>query len=148
MTGNLAHLLARQLEGPPRTLYRQHMARGWCGFGARAVAAEAGRWQAAFRRAGLATGERVALAARNGVTWVAIDQAALGMGLVVVPLYVEDNAESIAWCIAHAGARLAIVESARLAAALAVLPEPPAPRSGGSTCACPRRGSCWCAAAT
>jgi long-chain acyl-CoA synthetase len=125
MTGNLADLLVRHLDGPGRILYHQHTAEGWRALDARAVAADAARWQAAFRREGLAAGDRVALAARNGVTWVAIDQAALGLGLVVVPLYVDDNAESIAWCIAHTGARLAIVEGARLAAALASLPRPP-----------------------
>ncbi len=127
MTGNLAHLLARHLDGPGRTLYHQHTADGWRALDAQAVATDAARWQAAFRREGLAAGDRVALAARNGATWVAIDQAALGLGLVVVPLYVDDNAESIAWCIAHTGARLAIVEGARLAAALASLLRPPAP---------------------
>jgi long-chain acyl-CoA synthetase len=125
MTGNLADLLVRHLDGPGRILYHQHTAEGWRALDARAVAADAARWQAAFRREGLAAGDRVALAARNGVTWVAIDQAALGLGLVVVPLYVDDNAESIAWCIAHTGARLAIVEGTRLAAALASLPRPP-----------------------
>ena len=53
-----------------------------------------GRWQAAFRREGLEPGERIALCARNGVNWVAIDQAALGLGLVVVPLYVDDNPDT------------------------------------------------------
>ena len=128
MTGNLADLLVRHLDGPGRILYHQHTSDGWRTLDARAVAAGAARWQAAFRREGLAAGDRVALAVRNGVTWVAIDQAALGLGLVVVPLYVDDNAESIAWCIAHTGARLAIVEGARLAAALASLPRPPAPQ--------------------
>ena len=126
MTGNLADLLVRHLDGPGRILYHQHTSDGWRALDAQAVAADAARWQAAFRREGLAAGDRVALAARNGVTWVAIDQAALGLGLVVVPLYVDDNAKSIAWCIAHTGARLAIVEGARLAAALASLPRPPA----------------------
>jgi long-chain acyl-CoA synthetase len=125
MTRNLAHLLSRHLEGPARTLYRHHSGEGWRAFDARGVAAEAARWQAAFRRQGLAVGDRVALAARNGVTWVAIDQAALGLGLVLVPLFVDDNPESIAWCIGQAGARLAIVETGRIAGALAALPGPP-----------------------
>ena len=70
------------------------------------VAQRIERWQAAFRREGFAPGERIALCARNGVNWVAIDQAALGLGLVVVPLYVDDNPESVAWCVDHAKARL------------------------------------------
>jgi long-chain acyl-CoA synthetase len=50
------------------------------------------------------------------VTWVAIDLAALGLGLVVVPLYVDDNVESMAWCAGHAEARLLIVDNSRIAA--------------------------------
>src|SRR4029453_10839151 len=86
-----------------------------------------GRGQAAFRRAGLVAGERVALAARNGPTWVAIDIAALGLGLVVVPLYVDDNPENVAWGIANAEARLVLVDSARLARGLAPRMSDPAP---------------------
>jgi long-chain acyl-CoA synthetase len=83
------------------------------------IAALARRWQAAFRRDGLVAGDRVAICARNGVNWVAVDLAALGMGLVVVPLYVDDNAENIEWCVGTAEARLLVVENSRLAAALA-----------------------------
>ena len=63
------------------------------------VARAAARWQAAFRREGFVAGDRIALCVRNGVSWVAIDLAALGMGLVVVPLYVDDNPENVAWCV-------------------------------------------------
>jgi long-chain acyl-CoA synthetase len=56
---------------------------------------------------------------RNGINWVAIDIAALGMGLVVVPLYVDDNADNVAWCVGNAQARLLVVENSRIAAALA-----------------------------
>jgi long-chain acyl-CoA synthetase len=48
------------------------------------------------------------------VHWVAIDQACLGLGLVVVRLYVIDNPENIAWCIGHCEARLLIVENPRM----------------------------------
>ena len=83
------------------------------------VAREIARWQAAFRREGFNPGDRIGLCVRNGVSWVAIDLAALGMGLVVVPLYVDDNADSVAWCVANAEARLLIVDNSRIAAGLA-----------------------------
>ena len=67
---------------------------------------------------GLVAGDRVAICLKNGVDWVAMDLAALGMGLVVVPLYVDDNAENVAWCVDNAEARLLIVESSRTAQAL------------------------------
>ncbi|MDO8312312.1 MAG: AMP-binding protein, partial [Sideroxyarcus sp.] len=46
------------------------------------------RWQAAMAHEGLQPGDRVAVMLKNGPQWVMFDQAALGMGLVTVPLYV------------------------------------------------------------
>ena len=56
---------------------------------------------------------------RNGVHWVASDMAALGMRLVVVPLYVDDNAGNIAWCARDAGCRLVVLENQRVRRVLA-----------------------------
>jgi len=44
---------------------------------------QVGRWQAALEADGLKAGERVAVMLRNCPEWVAYDQAALGLGLVV-----------------------------------------------------------------
>lgn len=118
LSHNIAALLHAQLATPERVLYRQNIAGDWRDFGARDIAGLAARWQQAFRRDGLAAGDRVAICLRNGVNWVAADQAALAMRLVVVPLYVDDNAENIAWCLAHSGARLLVLESGRMLEAL------------------------------
>ena len=118
MPTNIAELFAAHLREPARVLYRHHVLGAWRDVTVAEVAREIERWQAAFRRAGLARGERIALCARNGVAWAAIDLAALGMGLVVVPLYVDDNAQSVAWCVAHAEARLLVVDSSRISASL------------------------------
>ena len=50
------------------------------------------RWQHALLREGLQPGERVAMLLRNCCEWVMFEQAALGLGLVVVPLYPNDRA--------------------------------------------------------
>jgi long-chain acyl-CoA synthetase len=118
MNANLAALLARRLDAPGRALYRHHTGERWQDVTAGEVAARAAQWQAAFRREGYAPGDRIALCVRNGVQWVSIDQAALGLGLVVVPLYVDDNPDNIAWCVAHAEARLLVVDGSRMAEAL------------------------------
>lgn len=124
---NLAELLQQHLATPEKVLYTQFVGGAWRDFSAGEVATLAARWQQAFRREGLAPGDRVALCLRNGVNWAAVDQAALGLGLVVVPLYVEDNAENIAWCLLDSGARLLVMDSSRLLAALQqALPDMPA----------------------
>src|SRR5713101_7821337 len=115
---NIASLLKAQLATPERILYRQFVEGGWREFSAREIAAYAARWQAFLRAEGLAPGERVALSLKNGIHWVAADQGALGLGLVVVPLYVDDNAENVAWCLENSGARLLVVESSRMVYAL------------------------------
>ena len=116
---NIASLLAAQLARPERVLYRQFADGAWRDCTAAEVARSAARWQAAFRRDGFAPGDRIAIGLRNDVGWVALDQAALGFGLVVVPLYADDRPDSQAYCMATAGARLAVVETDRMAAALA-----------------------------
>lgn len=68
-------------------------------------------WQTALSRENLAPGDRVAIMVRNCPQWVMFEQAALGLGLVVVPLYTEDRAENAAWCLDNAGASLLLLEN-------------------------------------
>ncbi len=119
MAGNIADFLGNHLTRPDRVLYRHFVADAWRDVTAGELAVAVSRWQAAFRREGLASGDRIALCVRNGVDWVAIDLAALGLQLVVVPLFVDDTVGSVAWCVADADVRLLVVDSARLAAGLA-----------------------------
>jgi long-chain acyl-CoA synthetase len=70
----------------------------------------AGRWQAALRNEGLPPGERVAVMLRNGLEWVAFDLAALGLGLVTVPLFVNDRPDNFAYIIEATNARLLLIE--------------------------------------
>ncbi|MHB1291883.1 MAG: AMP-dependent synthetase/ligase [Sulfuricella sp.] len=115
---NLASLLEQHCAHPQTILYRQYTDNTWRDYLAHDVMALAARWQQAFRSAGYEPGDRVALCLRNGVDWVAIDQAALGLGLVVVPLYADDNPENLAWCLNDSGARLLVLENTRLLDAL------------------------------
>ncbi len=116
---NIASLLKAQLAAPERVLYRQYIDGAWREFSAGAIAAYAARWQEFLRSEGLGPGDRIALCMKNGVHWVAADLAALGLGLVVVPLYADDNPENVAWCLQDSGARLLVAENSRMAAALA-----------------------------
>jgi len=121
MTTNIAQLLTPHRQHPDRVLYRHFAAEAWRDVTVAEIERDVARWQAAFRRDGFVAGDRVAICARNGIAWVAMDLAALGMRLVVVPLYVDDNPENIAWCVAHAEARLLVVDNSRVAASLAAV---------------------------
>ncbi|MCE2948097.1 MAG: AMP-dependent synthetase/ligase [bacterium] len=120
---NLAQLLQRHAGTPDKVLYRQWEAgaaadgsgeaAAWRDYTVAQVIALAARWQQAFRARGFEKGDRIAVCLKNSVQWVAIDQAALGLGMVVVPLYVIDNAENIAWCVGNSEARLLVLDTPR-----------------------------------
>ena len=64
------------------------------------------RWQAALEKDGLRPGDRVAVMLRNSPEWVIFDQAALGMGLVVVPLYTQDRPDNVAYIVNDSGCKV------------------------------------------
>lgn len=66
-------------------------------------------WKLALARENFAPGDRVAILLHNSVEWVCFDQAALSLGLVVVPLYPSDTPGNIAYILADSGARLLLV---------------------------------------
>jgi long-chain acyl-CoA synthetase len=76
------------------------------------MAAQVARWQAALSAEDLQPGDRVAILLRNGTAWVTFEQAALGAGLVVVPLYTDDRAENTAYILNNAGVKVIFMEGA------------------------------------
>ncbi|WP_456417794.1 AMP-dependent synthetase/ligase [Thiolapillus sp.] len=74
------------------------------------TAREVIRWQAALKASGLQTGERVVLMCKNSREWVICDQATLGLGLVLVPVFMNDRAENINWISNDCSASLLVIE--------------------------------------
>ena len=70
----------------------------------------AARWQEAIRREGLLPGERVAVMLKNSLEWVLFDLASLGLGLVTVPLYVNDRPDNFARIIQETESRILLIE--------------------------------------
>ena len=73
----------------------------------------AARMQAAMKATGLQDGDRVAIMLRNCIDWVAWDQAALGLGLILVPLYTNDRADNVAYCIENSGCKMLLIDGGR-----------------------------------
>lgn len=128
---------ARTLDGlfrtrvartPDRVAYCYYDKAGgeWRSSSWREMAAEVARWQAGLASLGLQPGDRVALGLKNSREWVMFEQAALGLGLVVVPLYTDDRPDNIAFIIEDAGVRLLLLPDFRrwqqLAPAVAAQP--------------------------
>jgi long-chain acyl-CoA synthetase len=74
------------------------------------TASLAARWQEAMRRERLQPGDRVAVMLKNSLEWVLFDLAALGLGLVTVPLYVNDRPDNFAMIIAETESRILLIE--------------------------------------
>jgi long-chain acyl-CoA synthetase len=111
--GTLSGLFRDRVRATPdKTAYRQfdHASGGWEGCTWADVAHEVSRWQVAMDRDGLEPGDRVAMMLRNCREWITFDQAALGLGLVTVPLYTDDRAENIAYILEQAGVKLLLIE--------------------------------------
>ncbi len=111
--GSLCGLFqARVVASPDQVAYRQYdeSLNTWTRFTWAQVAAQVKRWQAALVKEGLVPGDRVAIMLKNCVEWVIFDQAALALGLVTVPLYLDDRPENAAYILNHSGAKLLLVE--------------------------------------
>ena len=100
----------RVRRSPEKVAYSQFDALNseWRSYSWAQIAEQVERWQVAFRESGLQKGDRVAICYLNSIEWVIFDQAALRLGLVVVPLYTADRADNIAYVIANAGAKLVL----------------------------------------
>jgi len=69
------------------------------------------RWQLALLGVGLVSGDRVAVMLRNCPQWVMFDQAAMSLGLVVVPLYTVDRPDNVAYIVNDASAKVLLFET-------------------------------------
>jgi long-chain acyl-CoA synthetase len=69
------------------------------------------RWRAALLQENLAAGDRVAIMLRNCPQWVMFEQAAMSLGLVVVPFYVVDRPDNIAYIINDAQVKVFFLET-------------------------------------
>ena len=81
----------------------------WSDMSWNAAAREVARCRAALDVENLKPGDKVAIMARNSRFWVIFDQAALSLGLVVVPLYTEDRADNVAYILEHADVKLLVI---------------------------------------
>ncbi|MCG7872916.1 MAG: long-chain fatty acid--CoA ligase [Candidatus Thiodiazotropha lotti] len=91
------------------------------------MARHVARWRQALSGEDLEPGDRVAVLLRNSPEWVMFDQAALSLGLVVVPLYTDDRADAIAYILKDAAVKLLLVQDTgrwnRMADAVEELPD-------------------------
>lgn len=105
--------LERVRRSPSLGAYRYFDARlqAWQALTWSQVAEQTARWQAALISEGLNRGDRVGIMLRNCPQWIMFDQAALSLGLVVVPLYTVDRPDSVAYITQDSGMRVLLIET-------------------------------------
>ena len=110
----LPELLRERIAATPGGMaYRQYdRATGrWASFSWSEFGQRVERWRRALHGESLPAGSRIAILARGSVEHICMDQAALALGFVPVPLHAIDNPESIAYILSDSGAALLLVES-------------------------------------
>ncbi|MFD3300715.1 AMP-binding protein [Aquipseudomonas alcaligenes] len=94
---------------PERVWLRQPVAGHWHDFTWHQVDEQARRLATGLQALGCAPGERVAILAKNCAEWFISDLAIMMAGLISVPLYPLQTAESIAYVLEHAECRVIIL---------------------------------------
>lgn len=111
--GTLDGLFARRVKrSGDRLAYQGYDRRSkeWRGYSWAEMGEQVGRWQQALAKEDLKPGDRVAVLLRNCPEWVMFDQAAMSLGLVVVPLYTDDRPDNIAYILQDAAVKLLLVQ--------------------------------------
>lgn len=105
--------LERVARSPDAVAYKSYSAetKHWIDISWREVAAEVARWQQALSAEDLEPGDRVALNLRNCKEWVFFDQAAMGLGLIVVPLYPDDRPDNVAYILQDADVKCLFLQN-------------------------------------
>lgn len=116
----------RCLTSPERMAYRyfDRNTKTWPEVTWKEMADLTSRWQQGLQQENLAKGDRVAVQLKNSIEWVAFEQAALGLGLVIVPLYVDDRPDNVAYIIHDAGVKVLLVNDSKQWQELSVHIEP------------------------
>ena len=113
--GTLPGLLKSRIERTPDyPAYQQYdsQQKRWVTYSWKQIGELVARWQRGLQGESLAAGDRVALLLANSIEWICCEQAALALGLVVVPLYTWDSPENLAYLLKDSGSRLLLTGTA------------------------------------
>ena len=111
--GTLGGLLRERARRTPDGIayrYFDHLDKRWDDITWQQTANRVAQIQAALAGDGLQPGDRVAIMLRNCPEWVQFEQAALGLGLVVVPLYTNDRVDNVSYVLQDAGVKVLLME--------------------------------------
>lgn len=98
---------------PNKTAYIQydHAQQKWLNYSWERMLSLAASIQGWLQSLNINGGDRIALMIPNGTLWVAIDQAAAGLGIITVPLYPNDREDNVQYILERTSCRLLIISS-------------------------------------
>jgi long-chain acyl-CoA synthetase len=100
---------ARVHRHGPRVFLKDKRDKVWTDHSWNEISEAAGKLRAGMLRMGVRPGDRVAILSDNCPEWIVVDQAALGLGAVVVPLYTTSGLEETVHVINDSGAKIIAV---------------------------------------
>jgi long-chain acyl-CoA synthetase len=101
----------RARRSPDKIAYHYFQQNAWRDITWKEMLGEIARWQAALADLQLQRGDRVAIMLRNCPYWMMFDQAAMSLGLVVVPLYTVDRPDNVAYIVNDADVKVLLFET-------------------------------------
>jgi len=113
-SGTLDGLFRERVKRTPEAVAYRHYNQqhaNWRDYTWAQIDHQVARWQLALEQDGLKAGDRVGVMLRNSPEWVIFDQAALGLGLVVVPLYTQDRPDNVAYIVNDSGCKVLLFGS-------------------------------------
>lgn len=108
----LSELFQRRVElSPNKPAYQYYSSdeKNWLQKSWQDIAEDSVVWQQIFEKFDLQAGDKVAIMLKNCHEWIAFDQAALGLGLVTVPLFYNDNADNAAYILEESDTQLLFI---------------------------------------
>ncbi len=106
-------LQARVKRSPEAIAYRfySNLTRQWEDLSWHSVEHRIQQWQRALQREGLQAGDKLGIMLRNCPEWVICEHAAFRLGLVVVPLFVNDRPDNVSHIVNQAEIKLMLIEN-------------------------------------
>jgi len=95
-----------------RTFLKDKFNKTWQDHSWAAIADAAARLRAGLQKIGIRPGDRVGILSDNSPQWVIVDQAVLGLGAIVVPLYTTSGADETRHVISDSGAKVVAANGA------------------------------------
>jgi long-chain acyl-CoA synthetase len=104
---------ARVALSPNAVAYRQYnpASGNWTDWTWREIGDQVDRWRKALGDERLPVGSRVATLMASSANYVCVDQAALSLGLAIVPMHATDNPGNLAYIIEDSGASVLVIDN-------------------------------------